>query len=498
MTGLSITWDSLRMSLRKHRLFIIVLLLAAVVWAWIFAEAAMQFVTSTTWPRAVWNGYGTIDIFGYTLGFSYEGWADHDYFYHSWANQFLSGFMPYTPEFDLLFYNEAYYNVPYFFPPLYLYVCVIGKLLQPDLGIGFILSMFGFATAFPIYGISYYLSGNRHVSAIAAATYLLNPIVLYHTTFEWLNPSPFVFFAMLSFYLLMKNRRLSGALAMTTSALFKQTAFFFALPLLAFLLRRAPQPVTNDELPCNDEEEPKRLESDSLDLRGFAKIALAVLVYAATISMPYLLDPLNYANAIFSRAGGTFLDDLTSPPPNNYPITLAVLFIMFGAPEWLSGLVNQVTYYSIAMIISMVPLLALMLMEVKDDRDLQAYWRRILYLTLLLMLCVHVFSPRGIYKYYTIALVPFFSILSTSSLCRRSSDKVRVSIPMLVVPIVCSLAIMIPSREYYLLNVLLILIAYILHRSFSLTYDMAANPARRLGSRLMALVKGDSRSIVTQ
>jgi Gpi18-like mannosyltransferase len=143
--------------------------------------------------------------------------------------------MPYTPEFDLLTRDTTDYNVGYFFPPLYLYICVIGKLLQSDLGIGLILTTFGFITAFPIYGISTYLSGNRQVGTVAAATYLFSPIVLYHTVFEWLNPAPFVFFSMLSFYLLMHNRRFSGALAMTTSALFKQTAFFFALPLVAFL-----------------------------------------------------------------------------------------------------------------------------------------------------------------------------------------------------------------------------------------------------------------------
>ncbi|MHA2300623.1 MAG: hypothetical protein ACXACD_06680, partial [Candidatus Thorarchaeota archaeon] len=271
MVVLKKTRDVLISNLKKHRLFIVVLLLAAVVWTWVFTQAAIDFVTSTRWPRAVWNGFGSIDLFGFPIRFAYEGWADHDYFYHSWANQFLSGFMPYTPEFDLLFQNEAYYNVPYFFPPLYLYICVIGKLLHSDLGIGLILTTFGFITAFPIYGISNYLSGNRQVGAVAAATYLLSPIVLYHTVFEWLNPAPFVFFSMLSFYLLMHNRRFSGALAMTTSALFKQTAFFFALPLLAFLLRRAPQPISADEEPSREEEIEKRPESDNLDLKGFTK-----------------------------------------------------------------------------------------------------------------------------------------------------------------------------------------------------------------------------------
>ncbi|MHA2386079.1 MAG: hypothetical protein ACXAEE_07710 [Candidatus Thorarchaeota archaeon] len=489
MVFLNITRDVLVSTLKKHRLFIAVLLLAAVIWTWVFIQAAIDFVTSTVWPRAVWNGYGSIDLFGFSIRFAFEGWADHDYFYHSWANQFLSGLMPYTPEFDLLFQNEAYYNVPYFFPPLYVYICVIGKLLHPDLGIGLVLTAFGFATAFPIYGISTYLSGNRNVGAVAAATYLLSPIILYHTVFEWLNPAPFVFFSMLSFYLLMHNRRLSGVLAMTTAALFKQTAFFFALPLIAFVLKRSPQPISDNEAPPEEEEQNRRPASDELDLKGFVKIALVVCGYAAVLSLPYILDPLNYGNAIFSRAGATYLTDLTSPPPISFPITLAVLFIMIGAPEWFSEIVNLTTFHSIGIIIAIIPILALMLLEVKNDRNLQAYWRRIIFLTLLLMLCVHILSPRGIYKYYTVALVPFFSILSTSSLCQRTSDKVRVSFPMLLVPMVCSFAIMVPARTTYLLYLILMLVAYIINKSFAQTYDLVADPVKKLGQRFLTSVR---------
>lgn len=481
--------DSLRANFKKHRIFIVVLLLASILWTWVFVHAAIDFLTSTRWPRAVWNGFGSIDLFGFSIRFAFEGWADHDYFYHSWANQFLSGLVPYTPRFDLLIRNEIYYNVPYFFPPFFVYLCVIGKLLQTDLGIGFIISLFGFLTAFPIYGISVYLSGNRHVGAIAAGTYLFNPITLYHTAFEWLNPAPFVFFSVLSFYLLMHNRRILGALAMTTSALFKQTAFFFALPLLAFLLKRAPQPISEDGFDSSEGEEAKKPDGDRLDLRGFMRIVLVVCAYAAVSSMPYLLDPLNYVRAIFSTAGGTYLTDLTSPPPIYYPITLVVLFIILGFPEWLLEPINLFTYYSVGLFIAIIPILVFMLKEVKDDRNLQAYWRRMLFLTLLLMLCVHIFSPRGIYKYYTVALVPFFSILSTSSMCQRSSERVSVSLPMLLVPMICGFAIMVPPRTVYMLYLLLILAGYILHRSFSQTYEILAEPARQLGRRMIAFAR---------
>ncbi|MFW9799773.1 MAG: hypothetical protein ACFFD9_05020 [Candidatus Thorarchaeota archaeon] len=476
--------DRLLLLIRRHRLFLIVVVTASLVWAMVFIRAATEFVANPNWPRAVWNGEGSIDIFGYTIAVHLEGWADHDYFYHSWADQFLSGGMPYTDEFNRLFRDGTSYNVIYFFPPLYVYMCAFGEIIHPDIGIGLLISGFGFLTSFPVYGIATYLSQNREVGAVSAAMYLLNPIVLSHTAFEWLNPSPFVFFAVLSFYLVMNNRRISGALAMTTAAFFKQTAFFLALPLVAVLLKKPPSPLEMDEDAEETDSNSKRPASDSFDLKGFAKIAIMVLILAGALSMPYLLDPANYFYYIFQRVGATLLSDLTAPPPINNPITPAVVLIVLGAPEWLIQAVNLLTYYSIALTLGILPLLAMMLVEVKDDRNLEGYWRRMLFLTLLLLFWVHVFSPRGIYKYYLVALVPFFSIMSTSAICRRESYSARISLPMIAVPLLISVLVLVPDRNFYLLFLFLFILGYIFHRPFSEVYQMITSPIRRFGTRI--------------
>jgi hypothetical protein len=483
---------------RRNLALVLILITAAIVWIWIFNIAAIDFVSDGARPfRAVWNGTGEIELFGFTIHFNFEGWADHDYFYHNWAEQFLSGELPYTPEFDTITIGSQTWNVPYFFPPLYLYICVIGKILQPDIGIGIVLCVFGFLTALPVYGIGKHLSGNKQVGELAAATYLFNPIVLYYITFEWLNPAPFVFFAMLSFYLLMKDHRIAGAIAMTMSALFKQTAFFFALPLLAYLLRKPPRANLDDTEQTDDEDDNEERDDDKIDLAGFAKIALIVLLYAGLVSFPYLLDPANYVFQIFQRAGSTRLTDFTNIPPGNAPITVAVIFVVLGMNvqgtpydwltpsfQWLAQSIDLLTYYSITLILGMVLVFVLMLVEPKDDRKLRAYWRRLIYLTLLLMLWVHIFSPRGIYKYYTVVLVPFFSILSVSAMCKRETEQVEMSFPMLILPFLLAIAIMIPDRNVYLVYLILMTLGYVLHKAFSDTYNMVAKPIRVLFERL--------------
>jgi len=483
----------------RYRVLLLILVSGCILWAWIFNLAAVSFITDGSRPfRAAWNGFGQINIAGFTINLNFEGWADYDYYYVSWADQFLRGIQPYTVGFDYQTIGFVEYHIPYFFPPLFLYMCSFGRLLpiQP-FGIGFVISAFGYLTVFPVYGIGSYLSDNRHVGEMAAATYLFNPIVLYYTVFDWLNPAPFVFFAILSFYLLVKGHRISGVLAMVTSAMFKQTAFFLALPLISFMLKRSSQVQTPADVRPSEDNKRSPI-GDRLDLRGFAKTILIVLIYIAALSLPYLLDPLNYAYYVFQRAGAYLLTDLTQPPGPGMPMTLAVVLIVMHAPEWLTQAVNLTTYYSVDLILGILPLLLLMLFEVKDDDDLRGYWRRLLFFTLLLMLWVHLFSPRGIYKYYLVALVPFFSILSSSSMCSRESHDIHVSLPMFVSPFLLSILIVIPDRSVYMLNLVLILLAYIFQRQFALTYGSAARaivaPFRRLAYKLR-LRRRDSRTL---
>ena len=480
---------------RSNAPFIIILVIAFFVWLCVFSFAATDFYTGGVQPyRAVWNGSGHFNLFGYTVYYSFEGYLDYDYYYNSWGQQLVNGIAPYTDAFNTIQIGDTFYNTPYFFPPLFVYMCALGVSLPlGPIGIGFLITLFGFLTAFPIYGISTYLSQNKFVGAIVAGTYLFNPVVLFHTVFEWLNPAPFVFFAMLSFYLLMRGNRLSGTLAMATSALFKQTAFFLLLPILAYLLRKPPVPNARET------EDGLVPPGDDFDIRGFVKLAVLVLLYVGAISLPFLTDFGNYFYYIFQRPGGILYTSVTDFPNSSQPITFTVLFIainkMISAlnastgftfpeiPEDIIQLVNLGTYYTVFLVLALIPLLLLMLLNKKDDTRLRQYWGRMMFLTLLLMLCVHLFSPRGIYKYYCVLLVPFFSILSVSSMISQRKEKVQFSIFMIINPILFGILIMFPSRYVYLAYLLLITVGYIAHKQFSLVLKLVTDGFRDIFNR---------------
>jgi len=98
---------------RYHREFIVVLFIAAIIWGIVFNIACIDFITEGLRPfRASWLGYGQIELFGYTLPYNLEGWADHDYFYISWADQFLGGLLPYTDRFEVQEINDWVFYQP--------------------------------------------------------------------------------------------------------------------------------------------------------------------------------------------------------------------------------------------------------------------------------------------------------------------------------------------------------------------------------------------------
>jgi hypothetical protein len=450
---------------------IFILIVAAVVWVLVFSKGVSDFIL-----RQRWNGYGEFNLFGFTFYIQFEGWADYAHYYQTWGDRFLNGYTPYTEAFEYLTPDNY---VPYFLPPLYVYLCALGNSLPIDpFGTAVLICLFGFATAFPVYGIATYLTDNKRVGEIAIASYLLNPLVLFHTAYDWLNPAPFVFFMMLSFYLLMKQHRLAGTLAMVTAALFKQTALFLALPLIAYLLKVPPKKRLIELTKAFPDDE-EQVVGDQTDVQGFLKMLVIVVVYVVAISFPYILNIQNYLYYIFLKPGMVLLRDVTVLPPSNSPIQFAVLFIVIGAPEALTQLINLATAYGVFLLIGIILPFILMLTEVKDDQNLPSYWRRILYLSLLLLLSVHIFSPRGIYKYYCVALIPLFSIVSCERMISRGTTKIQASVSMIMNPLLMTMLILIPNRLVYIGLLCLVMISYIFYKHFGLVYSLITEPLSR-------------------
>ncbi|MHA2151120.1 MAG: hypothetical protein ACXAAQ_03895 [Candidatus Thorarchaeota archaeon] len=491
----------------EHRILISVLLVGFIVWALVFNAAVIDYTQSGGWTsRSSWLGPfpdpDTVFVFGYAIDYQIEGYSDYSFYYVHWGYNFLYGTMPYSPEFGYLDMNGiTNENGAHMFPPFTSYLYAFGIWLGNQFGwanwgIGLLLVGFGFLTALPIYGIARELSSNRRVGEVAALTYLLNPLVLYHTDFLWFNPAPFVFFFFSGFYMLIKGRKLTGTLLIVSAALFKQSAWFLGIPLIVYLLvKRRERPLEEEEVIPKDqesengEEKPKpkpiiETLTDYFDLRGFAVSVIIVLAFMGAVMFPYLIAQPDFLNYWRLALGSfSFEGNFVDPPAYNVPMRVQALLIMAGMPE-AAEFLDLVIISGGPMIFAVIIFLGVMMLKDRFIGEERLYLRRILFMTFMMMLLINIVGARGVFKYYFVAIVPFFSIFSSARMIRGTGEHVPFSISMALLPISFTLMILIPDRNFYLSYVILIFILYLLTPVIDKFYGKAKEPLSNFRNRL--------------
>ena len=549
-----------------YRYLISVMIIGFIVWAIVFNIAVIDYTNSNNWvSRSSWlgpfPGTDTIEIFGFTVEYQFEGYSDYSFYYVHWGYNTLYGVMPYSPEYGVLELNGiTNENGAHMFPPFtsYLYAAgiALGNMMGwENWGIGFLIAAFGYLTALPVYGIASEFSSNKRVGEVAALTYLLNPLMLYHTDFLWFNPAPFVFFFFAGFYMLVRGKRLTGTLLIVSAALFKQTAWFLGIPLVVYLLvRPRERKTTNDETPPSngsqvesdttkpgiykqttsflrsiityfvhllvqfrerkttddetpqskepqtDSDEPKtgmyeRMTSslrpiiDYFDLRNFMISVILVLIFVGAVMLPYLIAQPYFWN-YWRLALGSFSFDgnFVDPPPYNVPIRIQVLPIIAGMPEF-AELLDTIIISGGPLGFGVILCAGMMVLKDKYVGEETLYLRRILFMTLILMLIVTLAGSRGVFKYYFVMLMPFFSIFSSAKMIRSSGEHVPFSASMVWVPITLTLLILIPDRNIYLAFVLLIFIGYMLAPLLDKLYHLAKSPFRFIQHFIQRITK---------
>lgn len=497
----------------EYGILLVILAVGLAIWVPIFNLSLEGYLSEDLWINwDVWlgNDPGHFEIFGYTINYQFEGYTDYPYFYVHWGNNMLSGLMPYSDEFGhIVLDGYENNNGLYIFPPLTAVFYGLGTWILPDnWGIGFLIAALGFLTALPVYGLGKEFSGNRHVGEVAAFTYLLAPNVLFHIDYLWLNPSPMIFFFFSGYYMLVRGKRHTGTLLIVTAALFKQTAWFLGIPLVVYLLMksRTPEPTTSAEDTSQDvstevdsdqesvkvsDQEGKlgrlqnltNLMTEYLDLRKFIVSVLVVLVFVAAVMFPFVVAQPNFWSYMRLAAGGFRLESFTEPPGYGSPMRLQVLPVIAGLPE-LARIMNFIVYSGGLMYFGVIVFAALMLVEPKLEGQSKVYLRRLLFLTLLMMLWVNIAGPRGVYKYYFTLFAPFFSIFSSSTIATSMEQRVPFSFSMIWVPFLLSAMILIPHRNIYLVYVIVIFGGYIASKKLGETWYYAKTPFRKVNRRI--------------
>jgi hypothetical protein len=328
-----------------------------------------------------------------TFGMNFEvieAFADFDYYYLNFVQALVQGNLPYT---DALFTVDGVQT--YIYPPLFVYILAVfyyvpSELLFPNIYFGalslgkdlaflrvaFAFVLFDIVTFALMYIIARHLTRNRAIPVAVMLLYALNPISLWWGNYLWLSTPLHTFFLVLGFYFMIRNELRWAILWMTVATMVKQTAALL-IPVILFLEFR------------------KSITQLVISLGIMTTVAM-------TVSMPYLvLYPIEYLQAITVGLGPYWFYDVLPAPTHPIPVSVLAFY-------WLEPF-KFLVFYAVHYAIPWMVFLAIfwILAYWIPIQPAQQYQQQLVFLALLLSLAAHIFLPRGIYKFYLIALLPF-------------------------------------------------------------------------------------------
>jgi hypothetical protein len=199
--------------------------------------------------------------------------------------------------------------------------------------------------------------------------------------------------------------------------------------------------------------------------------------------LPFLVATPDFFNYWRLALGSFSFENFDDPIPYNQPIRVQALLIMFDMPEQ-AELLDMIIKSGGPMVFTVIIGFGLMVLKDRYVGEDKLYLRRILFITFMMLLLVNIVGSRGVFKYYFVAIVPFFSIFSSARMIRGTGEHVPFSTSMVLLPIPFSLMILLPDRNYYMLYVILIFALYGLAPLFDRIYDLLKRPIRLLTARL--------------
>lgn len=353
---------------------------------------------------------------------SLEPYLDYQYFYRRFAEAFISRqWVPYT--FDV----DDPILAAYAYPPLFLYVISIPAIISKDL-VFIPLLLSDLALPFVIYYIL-----REHDSRTARWGFLatiLSPFLIAYNGGFFFNTSLVTLFLIISLYFIHRKQFDKGILFLAISFLFKQITLFLFIPILVYAILTSLG------------------EKDRIG--QYLKFALRYTgIFVITVfigSLPWIVTcPSCYLNTLF-RSKPT-LSPKFIPPPINWPIHWYDFMITLGAPYWLVYAFGFMTFSSIGIILVEISSAGLLIYW---HRKKLLSWRKFLNLTVYTFILIHLFFPRGVYKYYFTILVPLTVLWITFNF---TYDISRHSKKFLLKFLIVSLAILFLHRLIYLLTI---------------------------------------------
>ncbi|MFX0054349.1 MAG: hypothetical protein ACFFAX_04210 [Promethearchaeota archaeon] len=318
-----------------------------------------------------------------------ELYNDYQFFYLSWVPSLREGAWAYSSDLAI-----------YLYPPLWIHtISILGSV--PSWLPGVPLFLFNVGTGYFVYRIADSLTNDERYPIYAMMLFLLNPFTLFYGSFMWLNPTPYVFFTMASFFLALSEKEELSIAAIAVATLYKQLAVVF-FPILSIVLLK------------------KRSGRRILEhARGFIKHIAIYAGIVLLVSVPFLIvSPELYLNQVLLWNTGRYETLRTFIPELWMTVHLNTFFLWLGMPTWFTDaiafLLANYVFLIICGIVVYGTFAAFKPRFTSDEnqvRRVQELVIQALTWGFVVVMCVQLFYPRGAYKFYLLALAPFISVL---------------------------------------------------------------------------------------
>ena len=316
-----------------------------------------------------------------------ELYNDYQFFYLSWIPNLWEGAWAYSLELT-----------NYLYPPLWIYTVGLFGASPPWLP-GTVLFFFNVATGILVYKIANVITNDEKRSIIAMMIYLLNPITVAYGSFMWLNPTPFVFFVMLSFYLALLNKPELSIVTLGVATLYKQFAVIF-FPIIALLLIKQISDRTT-----------------KTSIIEFLKHTFIYALIVGLVSLPFLIvSPYEYYNQLIYSSSGVF-DRLTYFIPDLWmTVHFNTFFLwLFGSSAFTDVLAWLIYNYIFLAICGLAVYGAFATLQGVQKEDsstnIDELFMKAIFWSFIAVLSLQTFFPRGVYKFYLLMLMPFAALL---------------------------------------------------------------------------------------
>ncbi|MHA2358529.1 MAG: hypothetical protein ACXABK_07160, partial [Candidatus Heimdallarchaeaceae archaeon] len=363
-------------------LFILTLYYKHVIGDWINSEVGSSFY------HTFQNSQGN------TVTWYFENYSDAETYYELYLENFrFNGWNPYAADLPIDSENRLDF---YLYGPFFIYgiafISLFVQMVNPGATVDFLIpaSVKWTAIVFDALSVSMlYLiiielkcfkdkNVLRHIlGVLGASAFAFLPMNLFYVDAYYLNMPQMTFFTLIAVLLFMKQKYISSSVMFTFAWFSKQIPLFMIIPLF-FLLGKK--------------------EGYSVALKKFL---LPFLLSSFLFSIPWIfMNPWKYAIRIIGAGRPLWYADLNA---NQHGVTLAHTFLYLG-----TRILSQAfVYLNVVMIPFLVfYVLAIFIAVLYGEEILEDESKFIIYNSWLVLL-IHVFLSRGLFKYYDTFINPF-------------------------------------------------------------------------------------------